>query len=113
MQKFILLIRGEDKWKALSPSEMQEVLVKYRDWTRGLHEAGRIVDAAPLDASGRTLSSADGVVTDGPFLETKEMVGGYYVFTAENLDEAVELCRGCPSLTYGGAVEVRPIANYA
>jgi len=111
MQKFIVVIRSESEWDKLSPSEMQETLEKYMAWAGRLREENRIVDAAPLDKGGRVLSGAGGVVTDGPFLETKEMIGGYFIYNAADLDEAVTIARDCPALGYGGSIEVRPIAS--
>jgi len=111
MQKFIVLIRSEDKWDKLSPAEMQETIQKYMAWAGKLRAEGRIVDAEPLDKTGRVLSGEGGVITDGPFLETKEMIGGDFIFTAADLDEAAAIARECPALGYGGSVDVRPIAS--
>jgi len=113
MPKFIVLIRSEDKWDALSPAEMQETIQKYMAWNRKLREEGRVVDAEPLEKGGRVLSGEGGVITDGPFLETKEMIGGYFIYTAADLDEAAALARDCPALGYGGSLDVRPIADYS
>lgn len=113
MSKFILLIRGEGEWDKLSPAEMQATIQKYGEWARRLKEEGRLVEAEPLERSGRLLSSSGGVVTDGPFLETKEMVGGYYIYNADDLDAAAAIGRDCPALGYGGAIEIRPIADYS
>ena len=113
MKKFMLLIRGEERFAALSPAEMQATVQAYSDWAKKLKAEGRIVDAEGLQGSGRVLTGQDGVVTDGPFPETKEMVGGYYIYTADSLDHAVEIGRACPALTYGGSIEIRPIADYS
>jgi len=115
MKKFILLIRGEDKWEQLSPAEAQAAVEKYSAWAKKLREEGRLVDAEGLAPEARHLVPHEGqiVVSDGPFTETKEIVGGYYVFTAKDLDEATEICRACPSLEYGGNVEIRPVMDYS
>jgi hypothetical protein len=113
MKKFMLLIRGESEWAKLSPAEMEETIKKYGAWARRLKEEGRLLDAEPLEKTGRALSGAGGVITDGPFLETKEMIGGYYIYQAADIDEAVAMGRDCPALSYGGSVEIRPIADYS
>ena len=110
--KFILLIRGEDKFRQLSPTEAQVVLEKYFAWSRKLRETGRYLDGEGLVDGGVMLSSDNGMVTDGPLPETKDIVGGYFTFTADSMEEAVEICRECPSLSYGGAAEIRAIAVY-
>ncbi len=113
MKKFALFIRGEDRWSQLSPAEMQETVQKYSAWARRLREEGRLVDAEGLDGSGRVLVGQDGVITDGPFPETRELVGGYYILTAADFDDALAIARDCPALSYGGAVEVRPVMDYS
>lgn len=112
MPKFILLIRGEEKWSALSPAEMEATIAKYRVWSSQLREQGTLVHAEPLDRGGRVLDASSGTVTDGPFVETKEMIGGFFLYEAADLDEAVRIGHGCPALGYGGAVEIRPIPTY-
>jgi len=113
MKKFVLLIRGEEKWAELSPAEMQATIEKYSAWAGRLREENRLVDAEALDRVGVALCGADGVVTDGPFVETKEMVGGYYVFQAKDLEEAAAIGRECPALSYGGRIEIRPVMDYS
>lgn len=113
MKKFILLIRGEDRFATLSPAEMQETIQRYSAWAKKLKAEGRLVDSEGLDAGGKVLVGKDGVVTDGPFPETKELVGGYYIYTADSLDHAVEIGSECPALGYGGAIEIRPVADYS
>lgn len=109
--KFVILIKGEDKWAELSPAQMQEGLQKYQAFAARLREEGRYVDAEGLDAKIVSIGS-DGVVTDGPFAETKELVGGYYVFTAANWEEATAIAKDCPALQYGGAIELRAQMSY-
>jgi hypothetical protein len=109
--KFVILIKGEDKWAELSPAQMQEGLQKYQAFAARLREEGRYVDAEGLDAKIVSIGS-DGVVTDGPFAETKELVGGYYVFTAADWEEATAIAKDCPALQYGGAIELRAQMSY-
>lgn len=115
MKKFVLLIRGEDKFEALSPAEMQAVIGRYMAWAQRLREEGRLVDSEGLAPDSRLLRGEGGkiLVTDGPYAETKDMIGGYYVFRAEDFDEAVEIAKACPALDYGGNVELRTEMDYA
>ena len=113
MKKFILLIRGEDRFAQLSPAEIQATVQRYSDWAKRLRDEERLVDAEGLDSGGRLLMSDNGVVSDGPFPETRELVGGYYIYNADSLDHALEIAKDCPALGYGGTVEVRPIMDYS
>ncbi len=110
--KFILLIKGEGKWDELSPEQMQSTMIQYRNWAGRLRDEGRLVDAEGLSKAGALITTEDGVITDGPFVETKEMVGGYYIFTAESLAEATGIAKQCPCLSYGGDIELRAAAEY-
>jgi len=112
MKKFILLIRGEDKWSELSPAEQQAAIEKYTAWAGRLRSEGRLVDADGLDPDGRVLKGG-GVVIDGPFAEIKEVVGGYYVYHAADWDEAVTIAQDCPTLEYGGQMELRKVMDYS
>ena len=105
--KFMLLLRGEDKFLALSPSEQQAVVSAYRDWSRKLASEGRLTDADALSSTGVVLTSENGVVTDGPFVESKDMAGGYFIIEADSLAHAVEISKESPSFSYGGTIELR------
>lgn len=113
MKKFIMLIRGQGAWEKLSAAEMEATLKRYGDFTQRLRREGRLLDSEPLEPTGTVMTEEGGVVTDGPFAETKEMIGGYYAFHAKDLAEASEIARGCPALTYGDWVEVRPVMEMA
>ncbi len=108
---FMYLLRGgiSDR-AALSPEQMQKITEKYMNYIQGLRDKGHFIAGEPLEEEGRVVSGErGGKVTDGPFTETKEAVGGYFLIRAEDLSEAVELSRGCPILANGGEIEVRPI----
>jgi hypothetical protein len=80
-------------------------------WAESLRQSGHHKAGEPLEEEGRILSGKNGsIVTDGPFAESKETIGGYFMITASNLDEATEIARGCPIFDNDGTVEVRPIA---
>ncbi len=98
----------------ITPEMMQAIIQKYNDWATKLRESGRLVSLNKLkDEYGRTLSGfgANQTVTDGPYAETKEVIGGYWIITAASYDEAVEWARECPTLEYGGRVEVREVED--
>ena len=98
----------------ITPEMIQAIIQKYNDWTAKLEQSGRLAGLNKLrDEYGRNISGfgADQVVTDGPYAETKEVIGGYWIITAETYDEAVEWARACPTLEYGGRVEVREIED--
>lgn len=95
-----------------TPEMIQAVIKKYNDWTAKLQQAGRLTGINKLTAElGRNIVGFGDrqVVTDGPYAETKEVIGGYWIVTAANYDEAVELARDCPSLEFGGRIEVRQV----
>jgi hypothetical protein len=112
MSQFILFIRGgSDLSVNLSPEQIQDAIRRYSAWAQKLRAEGKLVSAEKLmDNEGRLLSMKNGqVVVDGPFAETKETIGGYFIFKAENLEEAIEITKECPTLSEGGMVELREI----
>lgn len=109
---YLLLFRGTDWDKGLSPEEIQKVMHQLMGWFEGLHRQGRIKAGQPLSEEGRTVSNHKGrTVADGPFAESKEAVGGYLIVQAVDLDEAVAVAKGYPCLDCGASVEVRPVAG--
>ena len=112
MSQFILFIRGgSDLSMNLSPEQIQEAIKRYSAWAQKLRAEGKLVSAEKLkDNEGMLLSTKNGqVVVDGPFAETKETIGGYFIFSADNLEEAIEITRECPTLSKGDMVELREI----
>lgn len=97
---------------AMSPDEIQAVINEYKDWSQRLGGAGQLVGGEKLtNDHGRHLKpDGSGVmVSDGPFAETKELIGGYFEIEAADYDQAVELSRDCPHLKFGGWIEVRQV----
>jgi hypothetical protein len=92
-----------------SPQQMQEQMQKWGAWIQQLSKTGNFKAGEPLEAEGKVIKGSKKVVTDGPYAEAKDLVGGYLLISAKNLDEAVELSRGCPIFDSDGSVEVRPI----
>lgn len=108
----MLLYHTPDSHEQFSPEEMQKVIEKYKAWGDGLRRRDRFVGSDKLkDDAGRVLRGGNGKarVLDGPFSETKEVIGGYFAVRAKDYDEAVELAQGCPHLEYGGTIEIREI----
>lgn len=109
MEKFMFLFRGGQD-ATLSPEAMQANMQKWFGWLGGLSKNGQLVGSEPLEAGGRQLSGQGKVVTDGPFVESKEVIGGYAIITAKNLDEATEIARGCPIFeSPNGKLEIRQL----
>lgn len=112
MPKYILLLHeAPDVMPDFSPEQMQEIIDRYKRWRMSLAERGILSGGEKLrDGAGRVLrkNSSKLAVTDGPYAESKEVIGGYFLLEAPNLDKAVELSSDCPHLEFG-AVEVREI----
>lgn len=89
---------------------MQQHMQLWITWMGDLGKQGKMLGAQPLQATGRNVAGTQKVVTDGPYMEGKEMVGGYLICKADSYDEAVEISKGCPILAFDdGAVEVREL----
>jgi hypothetical protein len=110
MEKFMYLFRGGDIAAAQqSPDVMQAHMQKWMTWMKALGEKGLLVGGEPLQQEGKQVSGTKKVITDGPFVEAKEAVGGYLIVNANDIDHAVEISKGCPILEVDGKIEVRPI----
>lgn len=106
--EYLLLFRGNDWYKGLSPEEMQSVANKWMAWFKRLMDEGVCLAGQPLEREGKVVSGKNGrVVSDGPFAESKEAVGGYFLLRVNTMDEAVAVAKECPGLAYGIQVEVR------
>jgi hypothetical protein len=106
----MLLLRGGVSNRDLSPDQLQRQIERYMNWIEQLRRDGHFVAGEPLDETGKVLSGKDGsTITDGPFTESKEEVGGYFIIRASSLEAAVQLSKGCPIFRNHGTVEVRPI----
>ncbi len=112
MSQFMLLIRGGDEaFASFTPEQAQQALQMFYDWTEKLRSEGRYISADRLKVGGNVIRICQGhAVVDGPYAETKEGVGGYFMITAADAAAATELAKGCPVLTYGGIIEVREVA---
>jgi hypothetical protein len=109
MSQFVFLYRGVDR--SATPEEMQQIIQKWMAWMKQLGEKGHIKDMGhPLEYSGKIVKGKQKkTVTDGPFIETKDVVAGYTLVEAKDLAHAVELSMSCPIFERDGFVEVRPV----
>ena len=94
----------------LSPEQKQEHMQKWGAWMGQLSEAGKLVGGQPLQRTGRMMSDGGNTVTDGPYAEGKEIVGGYIILKAADYDEALKLTKSCPIFEGDGFTEIREIA---
>lgn len=112
MQYLLLCRFNEDDWNAIPESERDEIMDEYHAVLAKLDQDGSHVATGKLQpvAAGRTVrQGADRPVTDGPFMETKEHLGGYHLIKADSMDEATEIAAQFPTLPRGGVIEVRPL----
>lgn len=108
---YMLIFREStpERYAAMDREQLRENLDRWNGWIDELAARG-VQHANPLEASGRVVSARRVAAIDGPFTEAKELVGGYVLLNASNMDEATALAERCPLLEYGMTVEVRPVA---
>ena len=110
MTEFMFIFRTD--YQAIptdSPEEMQAATKKWQDWIGGIAAQNKLVQIGKrLNSDGKVVR-ANGVITDGPYTEIKESIGGYMFVKTESSEEAIELAKGCPILAAGGNVEIREI----
>ena len=109
--QFLFLLYGDEAAElALTPQQRRAMVDDHIAYSRGLRERGVYVGGDPLVESAQALVIRDGAVSDGPFAETKEQLGGYYLVECASREEAIALAREVPR-SPGSLVEVRPIAE--
>jgi hypothetical protein len=109
MTEFMMIFRNNynPSFKP-SPEQMQASIKQWQDWIGGIAAQGKFLSTNRLGFEGKTLKP-NNVIADGPYAEVKEIVGGYILVKATNIDEAMKLAEGCPILNIGGHVEVRNV----
>ena len=108
MTDYLFLYRGAER--PTSPQDTQQIMQKWMSWLQELSDKGHLKDRGqPLEATGKIVRKKS--VTDGPFAETKDLVGGYSIVQAKDLSQAAELSKGCPIFDADGYVEVRPVMS--
>ena len=113
MQYLLMCCFEEKKWDAIPESQRETIMRDYGTVVQGLVETGQYLAGAKLQptAAATSVRAKNGkpVISDGPFAETKEQLGGYHLIDCRDLDEAISIAKRIPTLPFGGTVEVRPI----
>jgi|WetSurMetagenome_2_1015567.scaffolds.fasta_scaffold03284_6 hypothetical protein len=112
MKEFLLLFRGGEEGMTAaqqSPEKFQQHMMKWKTWMESLGKQGKFIAGQPLSPEGSVITGTRRVVTDGPFVEGKEIVGGYLMMKATDLSDAIESSKNCPIFDYDGVVEVREV----
>ncbi len=116
MSEYILLFRSNDESyrEAMgSPERAQQSMMKWRAWMKDMTEKGQLKShGQPLERVGRVVGGRKRAITDGPYAESKDVVGGFSIIEARDLDHAAQIASGCPILDGGGSVEVRPVLRF-
>ena len=105
----MLIFQSDTSAPKGSPEQMQGQMGKWMAWVEKLTKEGRYESGEPLLPGGKLVSGKNKTVTDGPFTEGKEVVGGFFVIKAENFDEAVKICDDYPGFENGGSIQVRQV----
>lgn len=113
--KYMMLLHGDESaWSGMPEDQQKQAIEAYMAFNAELAASGVLVDGAELQPShtATTLRGVDGSVEviDGPFAETREQIGGYYILEVDDLEQALTWARKCPAL-YGGAIEIRPLGT--
>jgi len=109
MTEFMMIFRNDyNPAFKHSPEQMEASIKQWQDWIGGIAAQGKFVSTNRLGFEGKTLKP-NHVIVDGPYAEVKEIIGGYILVKATNIDEAMKLAEGCPILSIGGHVEVRNV----
>jgi hypothetical protein len=112
MDEFLLIMRHEDGGKIASPEQMQIWMKQTMDWIAGITAKNKFVGGTGLPFDDARVVRPNNIVTNGPFGEIKETIGGFMTVKADSIEEAVEFAKGCPVLQgMGNSVEVRKIAK--
>ena len=113
MSEFVYLFRASDEEQRQAmgtPEHAQKSMESWLRWIRDLEARGHLKNPGqPLERTGKVVRGNKRDVTDGPYVEVKDLVAGFIVIEARDLNEAVELARGCPMLEGAGSVEIRPV----
>ena len=112
MKQFLLLLHEDiEKMNNLSPKEMETLANEHIAWAENLANAGQFISGDGLQEKSTLISGKDSVIKDGPYLESKEIIGGYYLLQAKDLATMVKIAKGCPCHKWGGTTEIRPIMD--
>ena len=108
----MLLYRTDEWYSKLSQEELQKLINQNKAWFERLTAQGKAKPGRALERKGAIVSGVNGrIVTDGPFAESKEAIGGYLVLDVGTIEEAIAIAQSSPGLAYGGSIELRPLAE--
>jgi hypothetical protein len=117
MSDFVFLFRigeAEQREAMGSPERAQKSMQAWISWIQDLEAKGHLKERGqPLERSGKVVRGKKMVVTDGPWVEVKDLVAGFMVIEARDAEQAAELAKGCPMLMGEGSVEIRPVMKLA
>jgi hypothetical protein len=111
MKEYILLFRGGLDFKTASPEQLQNSMQKWKTWMDKLGAESRLLGGERLTQTGAVLSGQQKQLSDGPYAEGKEVVAGYLIINANDLEEAIEISRGCPIYEFNGSTEIQEISK--
>jgi len=110
MKDFMVIFLGADYGEmGLSPEQIQERMGKWFAWNTKMREQGVIKSGEALLPGGKRIAGENRTVTDGPFVESKELIGGFYIVKAADYEGAIKICDDFPDYDLGGVVEVREV----
>jgi hypothetical protein len=108
-QQFILFFRGKDWDEDVPPEQLQALMDRFVDWAQKLIDSGKVRGGQALDRSGVTVTRRG--VSDGPFVESKEAIGGYTILAVDTIEEAIAIARTAPFMDFEGSIEIRPMLD--
>jgi hypothetical protein len=111
MKEYMLLFRGGLDFTSASPELLQQSMMKWMTWMDGLKADGTYLGGERLTHTGAVLSGPQKQLSDGPYAEGKEVVGGFIAIKANDLPHAIEIAKGCPIFEYDGSTEIQEIAK--
>jgi hypothetical protein len=113
MRYLLMCCFAEDRWEKIPEPERDAIMQEYSAWIQDIERSGHHIATGKLrpSSAATTIRAKDGkrVITDGPFAETKEQLGGYHLIECKDLDEAIAIAGNIPTLRVGGTIEVRPV----
>lgn len=109
---YLLLLHSNEWWKQLGREELEKYIAQNHAWLEKLMKSGKAKGGQALARTGTIVSGNNGRnITDGPFAESKEVLGGYLLLNVETIEEAVAIAKDCPGLALGSKLEIRPLSN--
>lgn len=113
MKEFMMIFIGADYQEiGLSPEQLQERMGRWFAWGDKMSKQGILKGGEALLTASKRVSGPERIVSDGPFVESKELIGGYYTVQAENFNEVIKIAQDYPDYDLGGAVEIREIMKF-